>query len=435
MPLNFVKSNRGKPLLCDEGYVYRKDRTINERTHWRCTVKTCFARVKTENDSIVGKPEHSHMPDPENIHVRQNLNQLHESAQRESWSRPMALISENLKAITSKAVMGRMPSTELLRQKVTEKGENFLFYDSGETEADRILVFATPENLNLLKKYDEWFVDGTFDVCPKLFDQLYTFHVGLPEKKSVPVMYCLLPSKTSATYRRLLDVVASALDGSLPRRVHVDFEIGMIKELERAFPGAEILGCMFHFHQCLWRRIQRDADLRRRYTADLDFALNVRMFPALSFVPTSDVLAVFNTLLQSKFVKENNYILTAFINYFESTWVGRERNAPLMKHEWWNTHNSVLNGIARTNNTVESWHSAFSKRAGGSNPHVLKFVEVLMTEQARTEFIVTNLLAQGPRAPRKRYRDRDGRLRALVCKYVDWNKLDYLEAVAHNITF
>ncbi|XP_018495709.1 uncharacterized protein LOC108864469 [Galendromus occidentalis] len=45
----------------------------------------------------------------------------------------------------------------------------------------------------------------------------------------------------------------------------------------------------------------------------------------------SDVLAVFNTLLQSKFVKENNYILTASINYLESTWAGRERNAPLMK--------------------------------------------------------------------------------------------------------
>lgn len=48
----------------------------------------------------------------------------------------------------------------------TQVDDNFLLYDSYEDEDydldDRIIVFATCENLKTLFKSDAWYVDGTF---------------------------------------------------------------------------------------------------------------------------------------------------------------------------------------------------------------------------------------------------------------------------------
>lgn len=64
----------------------------------------------------------------------------------------------------------------------TEKNENFLAYDSG-AEADRILIFSTQGNLDLVRRSNHWHGDGTFKTVPPLFEQLYTIH-GLEDNKS-----------------------------------------------------------------------------------------------------------------------------------------------------------------------------------------------------------------------------------------------------------
>lgn len=58
---------------------------------------------------------------------------------------------------------------------VTKRGENFLLYDNG-TEDDRLLIFGTRDNLRVLKNSSVIHCDGTFDVAPPGFDQLYTVH-------------------------------------------------------------------------------------------------------------------------------------------------------------------------------------------------------------------------------------------------------------------
>lgn len=49
----------------------------------------------------------------------------------------------------------------------------FLQYDSG-AGSDRILIFSTERNLQLLKRASVMAMDGTFDIVPPLFSQLYT---------------------------------------------------------------------------------------------------------------------------------------------------------------------------------------------------------------------------------------------------------------------
>ena len=50
--------------------------------------------------------------------------------------------------------------------------EDFLIHDSGPESASRILVFASQSALTHLASADKWYMDGTFDVAPLLFQQL-----------------------------------------------------------------------------------------------------------------------------------------------------------------------------------------------------------------------------------------------------------------------
>jgi hypothetical protein len=50
------------------------------------------------------------------------------------------------------------------------------------------------------------------------------------------------------------------------------------------FPNTSINGCFFHLSQCIWHHLQ-EAGLQKNYIQDSEFALHIRMLPALAFVP------------------------------------------------------------------------------------------------------------------------------------------------------
>jgi len=71
-------------------------------------------------------------------------------------------------------------------------------YDSGQSD-ECILIFFTKENLELMEKCDNWFVDGTFKCTPILFTQIYTIHV-LTTNSLIANVYALLSNKSQNTY-------------------------------------------------------------------------------------------------------------------------------------------------------------------------------------------------------------------------------------------
>ncbi|RWS19111.1 hypothetical protein B4U80_11385, partial [Leptotrombidium deliense] len=57
----------------------------------------------------------------------------------------------------------------------TFKNEEFILHDSGPQD-ERIILFGTQRNLDLLASSPHWFADGTFKTTPPLFSQIYTIH-------------------------------------------------------------------------------------------------------------------------------------------------------------------------------------------------------------------------------------------------------------------
>ena len=81
---------------------------------------------------------------------------------------------------------------------MTKAGENFLFHDSG-FEENRIIIFATAKNLETMRDFQDWQIDGMFKVCPQVAEMKFTLLVwGEPAKRK---------KKSQQTAEKLLNLL------------------------------------------------------------------------------------------------------------------------------------------------------------------------------------------------------------------------------------
>jgi hypothetical protein len=131
----------------------------------------------------------------------------------------------------------------------TASGESFLICDKLVSRKKRMLIFASPKQLQVLFDSAIIFMDGTFLSTPPFFDQIFTIHglkfdcstiYTLFHKQSilfpllqvfhVYLVYYLIEKKN--TYQQLLqelNTVAASIGRTWkPEQIMTDFESGLI---------------------------------------------------------------------------------------------------------------------------------------------------------------------------------------------------------------
>ena len=98
-----------------------------------------------------------------------------------------------------------------------------------------------------------------------------------------------------------------------------------------------------YVHQGQKRRQQS-----QRYENDGDFALQMRLLPALAYVPLTDVVEAFNRLTESDALPAE---AQPVVDYFEDTWIGRptrrnSRRPPRFQRELWNCYTVKAGSVA-----------------------------------------------------------------------------------------
>ena len=100
--------------------------------------------------------------------------------------------------------------------------EVFLMFDGWNGE-ERVLIFSTERCLDLLVVIKKWGCDGTFDVVPLLFDQLWIIFVRLSHSY-VPVVFCLLNRRLQSSYEFVLQRIKEFRPKISFTSIAVDFE-------------------------------------------------------------------------------------------------------------------------------------------------------------------------------------------------------------------
>jgi len=318
--------------------------------------------------------------------------------------------------------------------RTTFDGKPFLLFDSGPVE-NRILIFSTQKNLQLLQKCEHWFADGTFSTSPNLFYQIYTVH-GIQFNNVIPSIFALLPNKTETTYVSFYNALQTLNESLNPKSIMVDFEKAAINAIQSVFTNTSVRGCFFHLSQSIWRHLQ-NLGFQKRYMEDSEFALQIRMMAALSFVPEEDVKNAWNELLDSEFYSLNEEILTPLTNYFEDTWIGRldrrnRRKPALFPVTLWNCHKYIFENIPRTNNSVEGWHNGFASSLNACHPTIWKCIDSFKKEESLMKLQIEQLIAGMTMGVKRKYKDHAEKIIKICDDYHSRSKIDFLKGIAHN---
>jgi len=73
--------------------------------------------------------------------------------------------------------------------------------------------------------------------------------------------------------------------------VVMDYEMAAISAAEKVFPGASIQGCHFHFSQAIKRQLLTDMKIKAEES--VEFALLIKSFYALAFLPPEHIEIAF----------------------------------------------------------------------------------------------------------------------------------------------
>jgi hypothetical protein len=465
MSFEIIKSKRGNELLVYNGFLFRKNHKHIEKTIWRCIEydsTKCPGRCHTEKDKVIlSTDNHNHIQDPADIEKRKVVQNIKNSA-TSTQNSTSQILAESL--VISPSVSVKLPKIKVLKRTIqrqrqkankapenlenlehliipreytlTMKGEEFLLYDSGQSN-DRILLFSTKFNLDILSQAQHWFADGTFKVVPKLFGQLYTIH-GVKYNNVIPSVFILMPDKSQNSYERAFEALKNLQNNLNPSSIMTDFEQSSINAFKKSFPGIYNRGCFFHFTQNIWRKIQKIPEIRKKYSSDSDYSMSIRKIPALAFVPIQDIVTAFEELIEMDFFVKNSNTLEKLIEYFEDNYIGRiqlrnRRKAPKYAHNIWNCYDSVTNGLAKTNNSVEGWYRRFHSLVAADHPSIWKFISGLKKEQNLNEVQINKYVSgEDPQESRLMYRERAKNFENIVSSY-DKNNLEfYLTGIANN---
>ncbi|XP_018495710.1 uncharacterized protein LOC108864470 [Galendromus occidentalis] len=128
-----------------------------------------------------------------------------------------------------------VPDEYAVYEPTPNSSERFLLGDSGIGDDGRILIFGRELAATYIGLVEKIYVDGTFSLAPKLFQQVFAV---LAEGSGfvVPVCYALLPNKSQATCTRMIQLLKEQWPHFSPSQVSLDFELGLVR-IQNGFPG------------------------------------------------------------------------------------------------------------------------------------------------------------------------------------------------------
>ncbi|KAF6198716.1 hypothetical protein GE061_008468 [Apolygus lucorum] len=315
---------------------------------------------------------------------------------------------------------------------VLQERSNEILFESCQfcfvSPSKNIVLFTCAQNLEALTASSNAFGDGTFSYCPQFFSQLYTIHIH-KLGYYVPVVFALLPSKTTECYIEMWDEVKSRAVQLVSKErnltsFYADFETAAHNAVVHHFPTVRVIGCRFHLGQSWFRKIQKSTALNREYkNKESEIGQWLKLFFGLPLLPPAAVGDAFCELVIRAYTPACHdfaeYVLANYIDadsqFPPPMWAGEPTDEP------------------RTTNGPESFHRHFNSQFYTAHPNVHCVLSALLEIQVETKLKLTSIRKNQPNGLRNEKRKKREFLQNVWMKYDsgDIGALEYLNNVAH----
>jgi hypothetical protein len=276
--LKFIKSSRGGRICLCDGYIYRFVRYSLIFDVWRCAEESCrvFFYTTVENLCWLHK-YHNHNEDftkcklaevKSIINVSAVVTELpprvlianatHALTNSEHYLMPhMRSVARNIQNIRKRNILPSSNQEEEIPEnfKKTIRGELLVQYSSPINLPNRIIIFSTTSNMEILSSSNCWIGDGTFKMAPSNFVQVYVLF-GRVVNEYIPLVYVLLENKTKNIYNIMFKKLKELIKKDNLKTLILDFEEATAIAAKEVFPTVSINYCLFHFGQIFYRNIQ-----------------------------------------------------------------------------------------------------------------------------------------------------------------------------------
>ncbi|CAD5126279.1 DgyrCDS14435 [Dimorphilus gyrociliatus] len=369
-------SRKGHDILLNDGYSFVVKHKTPSSTIWVCSVrskkKRCVARIRQNGNLFLkGNLEHNHNRKKNlevDIKVKTDLKIVcrsdNQTSGRSIAEKVLLSYEPNATCLPDINYLKRMANSN--RQKFRPVEPKVYNFNLDETflpdeflqkdiceNGERILIFATNHQLNLLSKSNCWYIDGTFKIVKEPFYQLVTIHSFVKKSgdmKQVPLVFIFLTSKHTKAYLQAFQHINNLINDFHPKRITMDFEKGLWKALSKVYPLTEFQGCVFHFTQAVYRKIQALGYVKKYKEKGNDWK-DFRKLMALPFLPAHIIQPTFDSI-NAELCEKNRFL--DLLQYFQTNWI---------KNKLWKPNNWSVFGLSiRTNNDCEGWHQRMNSK-------------------------------------------------------------------------
>lgn len=188
-----------------------------------------------DNDQLVStNNKHGHPPDDVEVRVAKVIEKMKDRAREETTPLPR-IYQETLWEVATEEMTRLLPfyqpSLQSKVRYIAEGESGYLHFQRVERMFSLMVsgqklcgvsnffldpakmcsyLFSTEENLQLLSEADVLYVDGNFNVCPRLFYQILTVH-AFKDRKQFPLAYFILPGKSCEIYNTAFTLLNEAV--------------------------------------------------------------------------------------------------------------------------------------------------------------------------------------------------------------------------------
>ncbi|KAL3105431.1 hypothetical protein niasHT_025795 [Heterodera trifolii] len=255
-----------------------------------CAVRECHAFVtiiEKSDDGMsgyLGQRDHNHLPEPQKQQAEIRRQKILACVQEEPRIKPTRLLAEVRRSTADetyvamgsdnalscmmrrqkKKILGNVDCVDPMAFVIPDKlriknGEDIVLYDSRNVrigEKDVVLVFGSERTLGILSQNSgTWHLDGTFKASPAMWEQCFVIGASVNHRMCIKV-WSLLPGKHRRYYEEVLNFLRRRISPVTPRKIICDFEKAEMNAVSAVFPDPNILCCMFHYGQNLYRKMK-----------------------------------------------------------------------------------------------------------------------------------------------------------------------------------